>query len=154
ADHDDDPHGPHFGALGSYLAGGEFEIESSVTPAHYDAIKRRLAHIHMPFASLGSFRRWRSVEWIPHYLARGSMANVFWGSTWYVIGGTPLLFAWFAAIFTLTALMRSFNAVGHAASSEALVDGWDLDRGTLARNQRLYGYLASEWHNNHHRFPS
>jgi fatty-acid desaturase len=154
ADGEDDPHGPHLGAIGSYLAGGEFEIDSDVTAAQYQRITRRLAHLHVPFASLDSFRRWRSIEWIPHYLARWSFANAFWAGVWYVAGGIPLVFAWWAAVFTLTALVRSFNGIGHVHSPDALVAGWDFDRGTRARNQRLYGYLASEWHNNHHRFPS
>ncbi len=48
--------------------------------------------------------------------------------------------------------MRSFNYWGHGR--RAKIAGFEFP-GTrnLALNQRLFGYLASEWHNNHHRFP-
>jgi len=61
--------------------------------------------------------------------------------------------AWFSAVFTFTFLMRDFNYRGHSHSSPPKhVEGWDLDRRSLALNQRFYGYIAGEWHNNHHSF--
>ena len=124
-----------------------------MSQAEYEQIKRCLAHTGMPFASLRSFRRWRSVEWIPHYLARWTFATLLWASLAYGVGGMPVLTAWFAAIFTFTFLMRDFNYRDHSRPDRPEhVDGWDLDRRSMALNQRFYGYIAGEWHNNHHSF--
>ena len=152
-DEDDDPYGPHLGVFGSYLASGEFEIDTDVTPEEFERIKRSLVHIGAPFASLQSFRRWRSVEWIPHYLARWMFATLFWSSLAYGAGGLPVVVAWFGAVFTFTLLMRDFNYRGHSRRDQPRhVDGWDFDRRSLALNQKFYGYVAGEWHNNHHSF--
>ena len=152
-DTDDDPYGPHLGPFGSYVAAGEFEIDTDVTAEEYDRIKHRLVHLGMPFASLESFRRWRCVEWIPHYLARWTFATSFWCGLAYAVGGMPFLAAWLGAVFTFTFLMRDFNYRGHSRREEPRhVDGWDFDRRSLALNQRFYGYVAGEWHNNHHSF--
>lgn len=153
ADEDDDPYGPHLGPFGSYVASGEFEIDTNVSHGEYERIKKRLSHIGITVASLRSFQRWRSVEWVPHYLARWAFSTIFWASIAYFLGGTPMLMAWFAAIFTFTFLMRDFNFRGHSRrEAPKQVNGWDLDRRSLALNQRFYGYIASEWHNNHHCF--
>ncbi len=154
-DEDRDPYGPHLGFFGSYVASAEFEIDTNVTPEEYDRIKRILTHTGMPFASLQAFRRWRSVEWIPHYLARWTFATLLWASMAYLAGGLPFLITWFAAVFTFTFLMRDFNYRGHSRPSEPRhVDGWDFNRRSQALNQRFYGYVAGEWHNNHHSFSA
>lgn len=153
ADSDRDPNGPRLGWLGNYIA-SYFEVDTDVTEAEYERIKGRLDHLHMPFSSYASFRRWACVEWIPHYLARWLFATVFWAALWYAIGGMPWLMAWFAVQFCWHAVVRDFNFRGHGTPDRPKqVDGWDLDRSSLALNQRFYGYLAGEWHNNHHARP-
>jgi stearoyl-CoA desaturase (delta-9 desaturase) len=153
ADEDDDPYGPHLGAFGSYVAAGEFEIETDIAAEEYERIKKVVAHVGFPFASFRSFRRWRSVEWIPHYLARWAFATAFWAELVYLAGGVPLTMAWFAAIFTFTFLMRDFNYRGHyRGETPKHAERWNPDCSTRALNQRFYGYIASEWHNNHHSF--
>lgn len=154
-DQDGDPYGPHLGVCGSYLASGEFEIDTDITPEEYARIKRSLAHIGIPFASLQSFQRWRSVEWIPHYLARWTFAMLFWSMMAYCVAGSAAIVALFAAIFTYTLLMRDFNYRGHSRlEAPRHIDGWDFNRKSLALNQRFYGYVAGEWHNNHHGFSA
>lgn len=152
ADTHDDPNGPQLGWLGNYIA-SYFEIDTDVTPDQFDRIKARLAHIGMPFSTYESFRRWGCVESIAHYLARWAFATSLWLAFWYVVGGTPLLMTWLAVQFCWHAAVRDFNFRGHGTSEKpGQVDGWDFDRKTLAVNQRFYGFLAGEWHNNHHAF--
>ena len=153
SDEDGDPYGPHLGAFGSYVATAEFAIDTGVAEAEYERIKKVVAHVGFPFASFRSFQRWRSVEWIPHYLARCAFATAFWAELVYLAGGLPLMMAWFAAIFTFTFLMRDFNYRGHhRVKTPKDAEHWNLDCSTRATNQRFYGYIASEWHNNHHSF--
>jgi fatty-acid desaturase len=155
SDQDEDPYGPHLGAVASYLAGGTFDIDTDITPREYERIKRRLQHIGTPFASYESFRRWRCVEWFPHYLCRFAFATLFWSGLWYWVGGWPLVGAWFSGIFLFTFLLKDFNSRGHAKpGTSPHVAGWDYDTESMALNQRFYGYLVSEWHNNHHLYRS
>lgn len=151
-DQDLDPNGPRLGWLGNYIA-SYFEIDTDITPEEYERIKARLAHIGMPFSSYTAFRRWGCVEWTPHYLARWLFATLLWAAVFLKLGGLPFLMAWLAAQFCWHAATRDFNFRGHGtAESPKQAEGWDLDRSTLARNQRFYGFLAGEWHNNHHAF--
>lgn len=153
ADGDQDPNGPRLGWLGNYIA-SYFEVDTDVTETEYERIKGRLLHLNMPFSSYQSFRRWACVESIPHYLARWIFASLLWAGAWYAIGGLPWLFAWLAVQFCWHAVVRDFNFRGHGTQENVgQVDGWDLDRSSFALNQRFYGYLAGEWHNNHHARP-
>ncbi|GGA81783.1 hypothetical protein GCM10011521_20160 [Arenimonas soli] len=152
ADEENDPNGPQLGWLGNYIA-SYFEIDTDISEAQYERIKARLKHIGMPFSSYASFRRWGCVESIPHYLARWTLATVLWAALWYALGGLPLLMAWFAVQFCWHGAVRDFNFRGHGSiEAPGQVDGVDFDRSSFARNQRFYGLLAGEWHNNHHAF--
>lgn len=152
ADSDEDPNGPRLGWLGNYTA-SYFQIDTDISIDAFEQLKSRLSHIGMPFSTYESFRRWGCVEYIPHYLARWIFATSFWCSVFYLVGGLPLLAAWFAVQFSWHAIVRDFNFRGHGTHEKpSQVDGWDFDRKSLALNQRFYGYLAGEWHNNHHAF--
>jgi sn-1 stearoyl-lipid 9-desaturase len=152
ADQPDDPHGRQIGWVANYVE-TSFEVDTNVSEREFARIKARLEHVGMPFSSLESFRRWGCVEWIPHYLARWTFASAFWISVWYSVGGVDFVLAWLAAMFSYHALLRDFDFRGHGSASDPKqVDGWDFDRQSYALNQRFYGWLVGEWHNNHHAF--
>ena len=72
----------------------------------------------------------------------------------YSIGGVVYLTAWYGSIFVILFLIRDFNWRGHGGNNpRAKKPGWEFDDRNYALNQHFYGYLASEWHDNHHRFP-
>ncbi|HKY09158.1 MAG TPA: hypothetical protein VJQ55_12985, partial [Candidatus Binatia bacterium] len=62
--------------------------------------------------------------------------------------------AYYAAIFTATILIRDFNWRGHGGNRHGQFKrkNWEFDRRTRALNQYFYGYIASEWHDNHHHY--
>jgi fatty-acid desaturase len=153
ADEDSDPYGPHIGWLGTMLA-SSCELDTQISEKQFERLKAHLAHVGFPFASFDSFRRWGSVESVPHYLARWLFATLFWVAFWLWVGGLPCLFAWGTALLLFHLGARDFNFRGHGGLSAepGHVDGWDFDRSSRALNQRFYGLLAGEWHNNHHAF--
>ncbi len=151
ADEDDDPNGPHLGWLGNYLA-SSFEIDTDISEKEYERLKQRLAHLHVPFSSYESFQRWACIESVPHYLARWSFANLLWASGWFLVGGVPWLLMWCAVLFSFHAVLRDFNFRGHGGGKPKHVEHWDFDDSSLALNQRFYGLVAGEWHNNHHAY--
>jgi fatty-acid desaturase len=146
-----DPYGPHLGPIGSYVASGRFAIDTALTGPEYDRLKGLIRHVPIVTSSLAVFQRWGSVEAPLHYLLRFTFANLFWFGVNHSLFGIQGVLVWYTAVFLFTLLMRDFNYRGHHGTHR---DGWDFDRSNLALNQWFYGLLASEWHNNHHMFPS
>ncbi len=64
--------------------------------------------------------------------------------------------AWYTSVFLAVFLIRDFNWRGHGGNhaSKGKKLGWEFDDKSNARNQFFYGYFASEWHDNHHKYPS
>ena len=59
-----------------------------------------------------------------------------------------------AAPFVNLAMVRDFNWRGHGGTyRNKKIPGWEFDSRSRALNQHAYGFLASEWHDNHHKYP-
>ncbi|MFT3765711.1 MAG: hypothetical protein QM820_09370 [Minicystis sp.] len=148
-----DPYGPHLGWLGSFLA---FEImqktNTEIPPFRYEALKKLLAHVGIPVSSYESFRRTAAVEPIGHFVLRATVAQIVYGTATYLLGGTQLVLAWFAAVFVFNTLLRDFNWRGHGGS-EAAREAANRPGSSRARDQWFYGWLAGEWHGQHHLHP-
>lgn len=147
-----DPYGPHLGRLGSYVASGRFRIDTELTEAEYEGLKRLIVHVPIRISSLANFKRWGSVESPLHYLVRLTFANIVWALTSFTCGGLPGLLLWYTTVFVFTFLMRDFNFRGHGGGKVRHRDRWDFDRSHLGINQWFYGIIAGEWHNNHHMY--
>ena len=61
------------------------------------------------------------------------------------------LFGW-AAVWAIG--IRAHNYDLHAGGKDRRKDGVDFDRNSLAINAIWPGFVAGEWHNNHHLFPT
>jgi stearoyl-CoA desaturase (delta-9 desaturase) len=149
-----DPYGPHLGWLGSYLAAESAQkTNTKISEEEYASLCASIAHIPLRFSSYNQFVRTGSVENARCYLPRVLCIQLFWGTGFFLIGGTDLVWAWFAAIFAITFLIRDFNWRGHGGNiPRQKKPGWEFDDKSHALNQWFYGYLASEWHDNHHRY--
>jgi fatty-acid desaturase len=49
--------------------------------------------------------------------------------------------------------VRTFNYEGHGKGEDKRRDGVDYNREDMSINQVWPGYVAGEWHNNHHLLP-
>ncbi len=49
--------------------------------------------------------------------------------------------------------VRTFNYEGHGKGEDKRQDGVDHNRKDMSINQVWPGYVAGEWHNNHHLYP-
>jgi len=73
----------------------------------------------------------------------------------FAFGGITYVVAWFTSLFIATSLIRDFNWRAHGGNSRhTKKPGWEFDHRSYALNQRFYGYIASEWHDNHHKYPT
>jgi len=153
ADAAGDPYGPHLGWWGSYLAIESIQkFDSELSRDDYAVCVRRIRHIGLAVNDHETYRRHAAIERAGPLVLRTLFAQVLWAAPIWAWGGTAYLCTWYAAIFLVMFAMRSFNYWGHGHRDK--IAGFEFpDRRSLALNQRVYGWLASEWHNNHHRYP-
>ena len=111
-------------------------------------------HTGVKLNSYEQYQRWGYLShplWsILHYAANWG----FWWVTSYAIGGPALATALFGAVGFWAIGVRTFNFDGHGAGRDKRRDGVDFNRDDLSINQLWPGYVAGEWHNNHHLYPS
>ena len=68
-------------------------------------------------------------------------------------GKTTLAIALFAGAFVWAAGVRTFNYEGHGKGEDKRKEGVDYNWNDKSINQVWPGYVAGEWHNNHHLYP-
>ena len=147
SDEPGDPYGPHLGWLGSYLATEtQQKTNRNLTADEYERLVKSLGHIGFVSNSHEKYRRTGSVENIGHYAARAVVVNLLWPAVAYAAGGWPGVMAWISGVFLFTFIVRDFNFRGHASLFGSHHPG-------LPVNQVVYGLIAGEWHENHHKHP-
>ena len=151
-----DPYGPHLGWLGSFLSTELTQrLNTDITAREYELLTSGVSHIGLRKNTFEQFKKIGSIENINHYLSRAVLAQLFWIYLVATAGGLPYVLAWYSSIFVITSLIRDFNWRGHGGNSRHIKKpGWEFDHRSYALNQRFYGYIASEWHDNHHKYPT
>jgi len=150
-----DPYGPHLGWLGSYLAvESSQKFNTDISEKEYASLAASLGHIGFKANSHTQFQATGAIENVVHYGLRVLFAQMFWIMIFVCLGSASLIPAWYASIFAASFLIRDFNWHGHGGLFQRKKKpGWEFDTNSHALNQRFYGFLASEWHDNHHRYP-
>jgi sn-1 stearoyl-lipid 9-desaturase len=150
-----DPYGPHLGWLGSYLAvESSQKINTEIKENEYASLAESVRHIGFKANTYARFKGTGAIENVIHYGLRVLFAQLFWMSIFLYLGLASLIPAWYGSIFTASFLIRDFNWHGHGGLfRRENKPGWEFDDNSHALNQRFYGFLASEWHDNHHKFP-
>jgi fatty-acid desaturase len=156
ADAAGDPHGPHLGWLGSYLCWESFfKTNPDISERQYETLTRSLRHLGIPLNTLADYRRTGSIEPLWHYSLRVLVAQAVFVAINYAIGGTPFVLAAYSGVFGYTFFWREFPWRSHGGNSPVnKIAGWEFDRRTKSTNRRAPGFLAGEWHDNHHRLPT
>ena len=143
-----DPYGPHLGWLGSYLATEtQQKTNRNLTAVEYERLAKSLGHIGIVTSSYEQYRRSGSIEKASIYLVRAIVAHLLWGSLMWAVAGWWGVWAWISGVFLCVFLLRDFNYRGHSA-----MHGATGQHGHPV-NQIFYGFIAGEWHENHHHYP-
>lgn len=155
SDEPGDPYNATAGFLYCFLADVNHQpISHSLTEGEYARVVKLMAHTGVRPNSFAQYQKWGSIA-NPLWSIAGWLANwAFWGGVLYLIGGLPLVFTLFGAAGFWAIGVRTFNYEGHGKGKEKHRDGHDYHRKDLSINQVWPGYVAGEWHNNHHLFPS
>lgn len=155
SDQPGDPYNARAGWLYCFLAGDLHQrINPNLSTKDYTRVARLLEHTGMRLNTFEQYQRWGSVtspaRLITHYVLNWA----FWYAAFYAVGGHALataLFGW-SAVWAIG--IRAHNYDLHAGGADKRRDGVDFDRSCLAINANWPGFVAGEWHNNHHLFPA
>lgn len=147
-----DPYGPVNGYWGSFSATESANfMNRDMTSKEFTLCQRLLSHIPSQWNDEANFRSTGSFEAFWRYPVRFLVSNGFWITFFLLLGRPDLLSAWYFGALTFLLIMRDFNYRGH---DEHVHSKEKLDSHSDAINQWIYGWLASEWHDNHHRFAN
>jgi stearoyl-CoA desaturase (delta-9 desaturase) len=155
SDEPGDPYNAGAGFLYCFLADVNHQpVSQNLKEEEYDRIVRLMEHTGVKPNTYAQYKQWGSIA-KPFRTVAGWLINwLFWGLVFYLLGGPALVFALFGAAGFWAIGVRTFNYEGHGKGKDKRRDGTDFNRKDLSINQIWPGYVAGEWHNNHHLFPS
>ncbi|MDO6428982.1 fatty acid desaturase [Flavitalea sp. BT771] len=155
SDQPGDPYNAGAGFLYCFLADVNHQtISGFLTEDEYARVVRMMGHSGVRPNTYRQYQKWGSVA-RPGWSLGGWILNwAFWGVAFYLLGGAPLVFALFGAAGFWAIGVRTFNYEGHGKGKDKHKEGVDFNKDDLSINQLWPGYVAGEWHNNHHLFPS
>jgi fatty-acid desaturase len=150
-----DPYNPQAGWLYCFLADANHQgIARDLDEREYERAGKLIEHTGVRINSYQQYRAWGSLchpAWtILHFLANWS----FWYGVFFLAGGHALAVALFGASGVWALGVRTFNYEGHGKGADRKRGGVDFHQRDRSVNQLWPGFVAGEWHNNHHLFPN
>lgn len=128
-------------------------IARNMTEKDYNRCVKLMAHTGVKPNTYAQYKKWGSIA-NPVRTIMGIILNWgFWFAVYYIIGGPGLACAVFGAAGIWAIGVRTFNYEGHGKGVDKRRDGIDYNRDDMSINQIWPGYVAGEWHNNHHLYP-
>jgi stearoyl-CoA desaturase (delta-9 desaturase) len=153
-DRNGDPHGPHLGRIGNYLAQESYQkLNKNMSVETYMKVCDSLGHIGFPIQSYESFKRNGCIENPWHTAIRRLVAQTLYGVLFYFLGGAHLLITWLASIFLISAMHRNFNWKAHSRGVRKKYQASSQNGFCNAVDSTASGLFAAEWHETHHRHP-
>lgn len=148
-----DPYGPHLGPAASILAAeSAHHFNRDMSDTAFERCLKLVEHIPTKWQSKQRFDSNGSFEAPILYVLRFFVVNLFWVALFGIVLKQPaLLGAWYTATIIFIVILRDFNYRGHDEKADTQNK---IDDRSLAVNHWFYGYLASEWHDNHHRYSA
>ena len=159
-----DPYNAFGGFLYCFLADTNHQlINRNLSEQDYKIACKSLEHTGVRINTYEEYQKYGTIM-NPWYIMISWVLNwSFWGLVFYAIGewigvtggGFALVCAMFAGTFVWSIGIRTFNYEGHGKGKGKKAWGdSDLNRRDYSINQLWPGYVAGEWHNNHHLYPT
>jgi len=154
SDQPGDPYNASAGWLYCFLADVNHQtLAQNMSEANYTQAAALLKNTGVKTNTYAQYKKWGSVSG-PFRTIAGILANwIFWYGAFYLIGGNALACTLFGSALIWTVGIRTFNFEGHGKGKDKRKKGMDFDFGNMSINQFWPGFVAGEWHNNHHLFP-
>ena len=150
-----DPYNVNGGWLYCFLADANHQrISQTLNERDYDVLCKMMNHTGVSLNSYRGYLRWGSFAhpvrtWF-HYLLNWG----FWAGVFCAIGGVSFAVAMFGIAGVWAFGVRTYNYDGHGRGKNQHREGSDFNHKDLSVNQMWPGYVAGEWHNNHHLYPN
>lgn len=155
SDEPGDPYNAGAGFLYCFLADVNHQpISHHLTEGEYARVEGMMDHTGVRTNTYAQYQKWASLANPARAITAWLLNWTFWGVVFYLLGGPGLFFALFGAAGFWAIGVRTFNYEGHGKGHDKRRDGSDFNRKDMSINQLWPGYVAGEWHNNHHLYPS
>lgn len=150
-----DPYNVNGGWLYCFLADATHQgVNRSLDEKEFSLVTKLMSHTGVKQNTYAQYQRYGSLahpmRTIFHYLINWA----FWFGAFFLIGGIPLAVAVFGCAAIWAFGVRTYNYDGHGGGKDKRQDGIDFNRRDMSINQVWPGYVAGEWHNNHHLYPN
>lgn len=150
-----DPYNAYAGGLYCFLADTNHQpIARDLSPEEYKRITAFVEHTGVRINSYEQYQKWGSMAHPLNTMIHYALNWGFWFAFFYLVGGLSIAIAVFAGAYVWAVGIRTYNYTGHGSGEDVRVDGWDFNKKDLSVNQYWAGYVAGEWHNNHHLYPN
>jgi stearoyl-CoA desaturase (delta-9 desaturase) len=150
-----DPYNVHGGWLYCFLADVNHQmIARDLDAEDYGRVSRLVEHTGVHANTYQQYLRWGTIARPLPTLVQFAANWAFWYGAFWLMGGHGLALAIFGMSAIWAVGVRTFNFDGHGRGKDLRRDGIDFNRADLSVNQIWPGYVAGEWHNNHHLYPS
>ena len=155
ADQPGDPYNASNGALYCFFADTNHQlIARDLSEKDYARVAAMLEHTGVHLNSYAQYRKWGSISH-PAWTALHYALNwAFWYGVFFLVGGHALACALFGGAHVWSVGIRTFNFAGHGGGKDQRQRGVDFSSKDRSVNQLWPGYVAGEWHSNHHLFPN
>jgi fatty-acid desaturase len=154
SDQPGDPYNAQGGFLYCFLADVNHQpISRSLSEKDYDKCVNLMRHTGVKTNSYAKYNKWGTLAAPIRTITAVLLNWAFWFAAFYLIGGFGLVCAIFGAAGFWAVGVRTYNYEGHGKGKDMRRDGVDHNREDMSINQLWPGYVAGEWHNNHHLYP-
>lgn len=150
-----DPYNASGGFLYCFLADVNHQpIAKNLSAEEYKQTIRLMAHTGVKANCYEKYQKWGSIVHPRNAIFTCLVNWLVWYALFFIIGGHALACALFGAAAFWAVGVRTFNYEGHGKGKDKRKKGYDLNEKDLSINQLWPGFVAGEWHNNHHLYPS
>lgn len=154
SDQPGDPYNAQAGFWYCFLADVNHQpIAKDLTEADYGRVGRLMAHTGVKGNSYRQYLKWGSYVTPFSAITTWLINWSFWYLMFYLAGDHALAVSLFAAAGVWAIGVRTFNYDGHGHGKDKQREDVDYHRSDRSINQLWPGYVAGEWHNNHHLYP-
>ncbi len=150
-----DPYNVHGGWLYCFIADVNHQaIRRDLSEPDYRRLVRLIENSGVQANSYQQYLKWGSLCHPAYTVLHYALNWTFWYSAFFLIGGHALATAIFGCALIWAFGVRTYNFDGHGGGKDRRKLGSDFNRADLSVNQIWPGFVAGEWHNNHHLFPN
>jgi fatty-acid desaturase len=154
SDQPGDPYNATGGFLYCFLADVNHQpIARNMTEKDYNRCVTLMKHTGVNTNTYAQYKVWGTLANPTRTIISIILNWGFWFLLFFLIGGPGLACAVFGAAGFWAVGVRTFNYEGHGKGEDKRRDGVDYNREDMSINQIWPGYVAGEWHNNHHLYP-